>query len=277
MTDAFFEVRTRGDQEVLIPTPASAGGWSPEQIRGPAVSAALARATERIADDALPDMRPVRWSVDLFRPPMMLSTTVTASMYRQGRRIGLIDAEFVQNGRPVARSRALFAKPSPTPDGQVWTPAPTFRPPPADLRPVPGEPRLYNSDHRGWTPNVEDHLGGGHKQTWHFSVAVVDGEEPTRFQMAAGVADVANLVLSWGSAGVEFINADITLAISRLPVAMELGLSALDRTVNDGIAVGTAAMFDRHGQLGTATVVTLANAANRVEIRNSGGGSPLPD
>ena len=140
-----------------------------------------------------------------------------------------------------------------------------------------GEPRLYNSGRRGWTPNVQDHLGGGHKQTWHFPEPVVEGEEPTRFQMAAGVADVANLVMSWGSAGVEFINADITLAITRLPVAMELGLYALDRTVNDGIAVGTAAMFDRHGQLGTATVVTLANAANRVDIGSSGGAVTLPD
>jgi hypothetical protein len=241
------------------------------------VSAALARATERVADDALPNMRPVRWTVDLFRPPMMLPTSVTASIFRHGRRIGLIDAEFVQNGRPTARSRALFAQPSPTPDGQVWTPTPTFQPPPADLRPVPGEPRLYNSDHRGWTRNVGDHLGGGHKQTWHFPVAVVKGEEPTRFQMAGGVADVANLVMSWGSAGVEFINADITMAITRLPVAMELGLYALDRTVNDGIAVGTAAMFDRNGQLGTATVVTLANAGNRVDFGRPGGSVPVPD
>src|SRR6476620_6280456 len=144
MTDAFFDVHARGDQEELITTPASAGGWSAEQIRGPAVSAALARATERVAADALPDMRPVRWTVDLFRPPMMLPTVVTANIYRQGRRIGLIAAQFVQNGRPTARSRALFAQPSPTPDGQVWTPTPTFQPPPADLRPVPGEPRLYN-------------------------------------------------------------------------------------------------------------------------------------
>jgi len=277
MTDAFFRAQACGDDEVLHPTPASAGGWSTEQIRGPAVSAALARATERVAKHALPDMRPVRWTVDLFRPAIMLPTTVTASVFRQGRRIGLIDAELAQHGRPVARARALFAKPSPTPDGQVWTPSPSFSPPPADLQPVPGEPRLYNSGHRGWTPHVADHLGGGHKQTWHFPVAVVEGEDPTRFQMAAGVADVANLGMSWGSAGVEFINADITLAITRLPVAMELGLYALDRTVNDGIAVGTAAMFDRHGQLGTATVVTLANAANRVDIGSSGGAVTLPD
>jgi hypothetical protein len=142
VTQPFFEVLAGGDHEVLLPTPASAGGWSAEQIRGPAVSAALARATERIAVDAFPDKRPVRWTVDLFRPAVMLPTTVTACIFRQGRRIGLIDAELVQNGKPVARSRALFAQPSSTPDGQVWTSSPTYQPPPADLRPVLGEPRL---------------------------------------------------------------------------------------------------------------------------------------
>jgi hypothetical protein len=277
MTYAFFDVHADGDQEVLRPTPASASNWSTEQVRGPAVSAALARATEREAADALPEMRPVRWTVDLFRPAKMLPTTVAATTFRQGRRIGLVDAELVQNGRPVARSRALFARPSTTPDGQVWASSPEYQPPPADLRPMPGSPRLYNSDHRGWTPHVDDHLGAAHKQTWHFPVPIVSGEEPTRFQAAAAVADVTNLVMNWGSAGVEFINADITLAISRLPNAIELGLSALDRTVNDGIAVGTAAIFDRQGQLGIATVVTLANAANKVNIGSRGARVPLLD
>ena len=260
---------------MLHPTPACASGWSTEQLRGPAVSAALARATERAASESLPDKRLVRWTVDLFRPAMMQPTVVTASILRRGRRIGLIDAELVQNGKPLARSRALFARPSSTPEGSVWTPSPAFLPPPADLLPAPGEHRLYNSDHRGWTPHAEDHLGSAHKQTWHFPVRTVAGEEPTHFQMAAGVADVTNLVMSWGSAGVEFINADITLAITRLPSALELGLCALNRTVDNGIAVGTAAMFDRQGQLGVATVVTLANAGNW--SHPSAAGVPLPD
>ena len=275
MTEAFFKASGDGDSEVLQPTSASASGWSTEQVRGPAVSAALARATERVAVCELPDKRLVRWTVDLFRPAMMQPTVVTASMFRQGRRIGLIDAELVQNGRPIARSRALFAKPSMTPEGRVWTPSTAYQAPPTDLRPAPGEPRLYNSDHRGWTPKIGDHLDGEHKQTWHFPMQIVSGEEPTPFQMAAGVADVTNLVMSWGSAGVEFINADVTLAITRLPAAMEIGLSALDRAVADGIAVGTAAVFDRQGQFGIATVVTLANARNRVELATRG--AQLPD
>ena len=277
MIDPFFDFLATGDHEVLRPTSMSASGWSTEQLRGPAVSAALARETERLAVEAFPHSRPVRWTVDLFRPALMLPTTVTATIFRRGRRIGLIDGELTQNGKPVARSRALFARPGPTPDGQVWTPSLSFRPPAADLRPIPGGSRLYNSDSRGWTPHVDDHLGGAHKQTWHFPMPVVRGETPTPFQMAASVADITNLVVSWGSRGVEFINADITLAMTRLPTAMELGLSALNRTVNDGIAVGTAAVFDRQGQLGVATVVTLANPENRVYLGSSSTHVPPSD
>jgi len=119
MTDAYFTVLSEGggstDDELLEPTPASAGGWSPDQVRGPAVSGLLARATERTAETAMPDKRPVRWTVDLFRVVGMHPTTVTTAVIRHGRRIGLVDAGLSQLGRPVARSRALFALTSPNP------------------------------------------------------------------------------------------------------------------------------------------------------------------
>jgi hypothetical protein len=218
----------------------------------------------------------VRWTVDLFRPAGLMPTAISTTLFRKGRRIGLIDAELSQNGKPIARSRAVFAHPSPTPAGEVWSPERAFPLPPPHLTPLPGEPRIYRTERQGWTPHAKDHLGGTHKQTWHFPVPLVEGEEPTRFQMTAGVADVTNLVSNWGTAGLEFINADITLAITRLPAAMELGLCPIDRTVSDGIAIGTAAVFDRQGQLGLATVVTLANAAHRVDIARSGTGR-MPD
>lgn len=261
MTHAFFEVDP-GFPDALRPTAASVSGWSTEQVHGPAVSGALARATERVADDTLSGMRPVRWTVDLFRPALVLPTTVQASIFRRGRRLALVDAELSQNGKPVARSRALFARPAVTPNGQVWSPVGEFRCPPPEMIQRPDQGRIYHSHPHAWTSDVNDHQGSAHKQTWHFPVPIVAGEEPTPFQMTAAVADVTNLVTNWGSAGIEFINADITLAMSRLPAEMELGLSALDRTVNDGIAIGTAAVFDRLGQLGVTTVVALANPGN---------------
>src|SRR5664279_1651091 len=91
----------------------------------------------------MPDKRPARWTVDLFRPTRVRPTTITITVIRHGRRLGLIDAELLQEGQPVARSRALFAGPSETPEGQVRLPDRTFQAPPPDLLPHRDEQRLY--------------------------------------------------------------------------------------------------------------------------------------
>jgi hypothetical protein len=265
---AFFRVLVDAGSEVLHPLPASASGWSRDQIRGMAVSGALARATERTADQMLPGMRPARWAVDLFRPARVRPTTVTTTVVRHGRRIGVIDAELSQEGRPVARSRALFARPSPTPAGRVWRPEHTLPAPPPDLRPTGDDPRLYYSRQQGWTTQADSHQNGSRKQVWHLPIPLVQEERPTPFQMIAGVADLTSLVVNWGTAGVQFINADIDLVLTRLPVSMEVGLSAIDRSEGDGIAVGTAVIFDREGRLGSASVVALANPVSGVDPAN---------
>jgi hypothetical protein len=66
----------------------------------------------------------------------------------------------------------------------------------------------------------------------------------------------------------EFINADIDLVMTRLPVSMEVGMSTIDRSETDGISVGTAVIFDRDGPFGNASVVAVANAASGVDPAN---------
>jgi hypothetical protein len=265
---AFFRALVDAGSEVLQPLPASASGWSRDQIRGAAVSGALARATERTADQVLPHMRPARWAVDLFRPARVRPTAVTTTVIRHGRRIGMIDAELRQGDAPVARSRALFVRPSPAPLGQVWRPNHLLSAPPPDLEPTGDDPRLFYSSQQGWTTKADSHQNGSHKQVWHFVMPLVEGEWPTAFQLIASVADLTSLVVNWGSAGVEFINADIDLVLTRLPVSMEVGLSAIDRSEADGISVGTAVFFDRDGPLGSASVVAVANPVSGVDPAN---------
>ena len=84
--------------------------------------------------------------------------------------------------------------------------------------------------------------------------------------MAASVADSTSMVTNWGSNGVEYINTDITLTLARLPRGREIGLHAIDRVNHDGIAVGTATVFDREGRLGTAVVTSIANAKRAVDF-----------
>ena len=96
--------------------------------------------------------------------------------------------------------------------------------------------------------------------------AVVAGEPLTGFQAAASTADGASLVSNWGTRGVEHINTDITMTLAREPEGVEIGLLATDRVEHDGIAVGTAAVFDRRGPLGTVMVAALANARRTVDL-----------
>ena len=96
--------------------------------------------------------------------------------------------------------------------------------------------------------------------------AVVPDEPLTGFQAAAATADGASMVTNWGTNGVEYINTDIAMTLAREPDGIEIGLLATDRVEEDGIAVGTAAIFDRSGPLGTVVVSALANARRTVDF-----------
>jgi hypothetical protein len=173
-----------------------------------------------------------------------------------------------QDGRPVARAGAIFLVPSENPPGAVWTSRDAPRPPPLELAPVSEEPRvpLFSSEEVGWSQVFADHQNGSRKQTWQSALPIVLGEKPSPFQSVAGVADSTSMVMNWGDSGVEFINTDINLSLSRLPVSMEIGLSARERFAHEGIAVGTAVVFDREGPIGTSTVTALANARRAVDF-----------
>ena len=69
-----------------------------------------------------------------------------------------------------------------------------------------------------------------------------------------------------GTEGVQYINTDITLSLSRPPTGVQLGLLATDHHASDGIAVGSATVYDRMGPFGVATVTALANSRRAVDL-----------
>lgn len=266
MTFAFF----RPDGDRLLPTDLARSLWSQDQMHGVALSGALARATEAVVlECGRGDLRPARYTVEMFRPAGMGTTLATGTVVREGPRLCLVDAALEQDGERVARASAIFLAPAADPSGRVWSPGQTPLPPPAELAPESDEPRVpfFFSEDAGWSQDFTAHQNGSRKQTWHTAVPVVDGEVPSPFQCVASVADATSMVCNWGSNGVEYINTDITLAISRLPVGREVGLAATDWVSHDGIAVGNATVFDRAGRLGTSVVASLANAGRTVDFR----------
>lgn len=266
----FFRAEVAYGAEVLVPGPRARSGWGGAgQIRGTAVSGALARAADRAAaqwDDAA-RFRPVRWTVDLFRPAPLASVTTDATVVRRGRRLRLVDVALRHDDVVVARASALLlAADSPPPTGTVWAAAHGGVPSAPDLQPATSEQTLYCSETLGWTGDAAPHRNADRKATWHVPEALVEGETPSPFQRIATVADSSNLAGNWGDHGIEFINADLTLAITRLPGEDSgIGILAEDRHESDGIAVAHTRLFDRLGPLGTVVLSSLANSAAAVD------------
>lgn len=266
MTLSFFRTAA-GD--LLEPTAVAQSLWTGGQMHGVAVSGALARVLEAtVAATGRQDLRPARYTVDLFRPAAMVPTLVRATIVREGPRLCLVDAELEQDGVRRARASAVFLATGETPAGAVWSPTTRHEVPPEDLVPISDAPRppVFHSEDVGWATDFAAHQNGSRKQVWHTAVPIVEGEVPSPFQAVASVADATSMVTNWGSNGVEFINTDISLALARLPVSLEVGLVALERAEHGGIAAGCAVVFDREGVLGTAMVSSLANARRTVNF-----------
>lgn len=280
---AFFRTEIENGAEVLIPEPRARSGWGgPGQIRGTAVSGALARASEHATAqwDDVARFRPVRWTVDLFRPAPMAPVTTQATVVRHGRRLRLIDTVLLQDDKVLARASVLLLATDSAPAaGAVWPAdgdaAPNNSgadlPPIPDLDPETKENALYFSEAIGWTGGAAPHRNATRKAVWHLPEPLVEDEPPTPFQRIATIADSSNLVGNWGSHGVEFINADLTLTIDRLPTGADgIGIVAEHRRESNGIAVAHTSLFDRDGRLGTVALSALANSAVAVDPRAAG-------
>lgn len=259
VTFSFFTA----DADFLVPTDAARSLWSADQMHGVAVSGAMSRAIEHA--QPRDDLRPARYTLDMFRPATMSPFTVETTIVREGKRICLVDALLVQDDEPKVRASAIFLKPTEDPDGEVWQP--TDAPSAPDGVPVLTEPTVpWFASEQPWSQDFVEHQNAGRKQTWQHGVPIVDGEEPTPFQAVASIADATTLACNWGSKGVQYINTDITLSLSRLPRTAELGLRGERWSGHDGIAVGVATVFDRDGVIGQSMVTSLANALRTVDF-----------
>lgn len=262
---AFFSADSSSDE--LLPNALARSLWSADQMHGVAVAGAMARAAED-AGSSRPDLRPARVSVDLFKAARMRPGRTSVSVVREGPRLLLVDVGFEQEGEAVARSSVLFLKAGVDPAGRVWQPSERPGPPPAEVSPPSDDVRvpLFHSDAAGWSDDFRAHQDASRKVTWQAGVPIVAGEERTPFQTVASIADATSMVCNWGTNGVEFINTDITLSLSRLPASLEVGLAALEWSCSDGIAIGTALVFDRQGAIGTSSVSALANDRRTVDF-----------
>ena len=137
-------------------------------------------------------------------------------MKQDRRRLRLVEAVLIQNGAPVAQASALFLRRGPQPDGHIWS-APVRMPP---LPPEETDPPSIFIRTYGWGIGVQIPIPNGptfgRKYTWlQETRPLIDAEPLSAFTRAAMAGDITASIANWGTNGLQFINADYTLTLSR--------------------------------------------------------------
>lgn len=247
-------------EDTFQPTVYAQSHWGEDHLNGPALVGLAARALEsRYGDD---EFLPTRLTVDLFKAARGVPTVVTTRLARDGRRVRNAECELVQDGVTVVRATLVQYRRSAPPAGEEWTAATQFVPPTVDdTRNI-----HVGSDHGGWSNAIADHQNASRKRILTKSVDVVDGDRNTPLVNAAMAAEGTSLVTNLGSAGVGYINGDLTVALARLPDDEWIGVQADSHWASEGISVGTATLFDGVGAFGTGVVTSISNASAQIDF-----------
>lgn len=250
-------------EDSYLPTKYAQSHWGPDHLNGPALVGLAARTLEE--KFGLPDFMPARLTVDLFKAARGVPTTTRVTLIRDGRRVRNSECEITQDGVTVVRATLVQYRRSGPPPGQEWAPEPEFSWPDE----LGGVGLSYmGSDGVGWTKGIAEHQHTARKRFINRMIDVVEGHDNTPFVRGAMVAEGASLVTNMGSAGVGYINGDLTVALARLPVDEWLGVQADSHQAHDGISVGTATMFDHIGAFGSAVVTAVANPSAQIDFGN---------
>jgi hypothetical protein len=246
---------------VFEPTAAAGGHWGAGLISGPAVAGIAARAIE--SDYSQAGFIVARFTIDLMKPARQVPTRTQTRLIREGRRVRYVECDVLQGDWIVARATAVQYLQSEAPAGREWSPEAQFQAPPR----AENDTLFVGSDSASWSVLGVEHQNTDRKRAYYRGIDVVAGEELTPFVRSAVVAEAAaNMVINLGTAGIGYINGDLTVGLSRLPRSAFIGVQGDTRVAADGLSVGTATLFDEQGPFGTLMVTALANPAAQIDF-----------
>ena len=253
------------EEGVFHPTESALSRWGTDSLNGPAVVGLAARCLE--LEYGMDGFLPARLTADLFKAARRVPTEVRTRLVRDGRRIRNSDCDVLQAGVLVARATMVAYRQSEPPPGEEWVSQDSFTPPGG----VAGVAYLIGSDDSGWSQAGTEHQNTARKRVYHRTIDVVEGEQASPFVRAVVAAEATSLVTNLGTRGIGYINGDLTVGLSRLPLGDYVGVQADSHWCADGVAVGTATLFDADGPFGTAMVTAIANPAAQIDF-----GAPDP-
>lgn len=267
VTERPFHFR-QTEQDTFEPSAYAQSHWGADHLNGPALVGLAARVLESSFGAA--EFLPARLTVDLFKAARGVATVTKVALVRDGRRVRNSECELVQDGVTVVRATLVQYRLSAPPRGEEWV-RPTDFTLPADRDEQRGIG--VGSDEVGWTGVIADHQNTSRKRLLNRTIDVVEGQRNSPFVRAAMAAEGTSLVTNLGTAGVGYINGDLTVALSRLPRDEWIGVQADAHWAADGIAVGTSTLFDSDGPIGSGMVTAISNAAAQIDFRND----PFPE
>jgi hypothetical protein len=258
LPDALFEV----DGDVAVPSEMTRGPWSPHAQHGGAPSSLLAGVLEGV--DAGPPTVTVRFTCDLVRPVPLTPLHITTRVVRPGKKVQLVEASLSDGGVEFARATALRLRELEDELDPAWTsPDVTPFPPPDETGPG-AFPRAIGGQIGFWNaidmrPVAGELFVPGPAKVWfRLKVPVVAGQETSPLQRVAAAADFGNGVGS----GIDrerfsFINADVSVALHRLPVGEWIGLDGVMFPEINGIALAESVLHDVRGRIGRGTQTVI--------------------
>ena len=256
MADALF---TPVDDGVFLPTDLARGPWSELALHGGPVAALLARAAERAGAAASPvPMQPVRLTVELLRPVPVAPLSVSAKAVRTGRKVQWIEASCsLADGTLVATGRAVLIRTAAVDAPMEHHPVVPHPPLPVDCADstaslaVTDYPAFHNEGVEKCFVAGRFDQEGPATAWFRLLVPMVADEEPSPLQRVAAAADFGNGVAAPARFDVlQFVNADLTIHLHRLPVGEWVCLDAVMWMSDTGVAQAESELFDEQGPIG---------------------------
>ncbi len=236
----------------FAPSVFTRGPWDPSLQHGGPVAALFATLLEREAADGY---QPARLTVDLMRPVPVQPLEVGTRVVRTGKRLQLLEGVLAWNGTECARASLLALRREPVDTAEL---NPPLAPPPdePDSHPVPWAPNLGGDSFVGGAMDFRLHdTGLGQGVGWlRLHRRVLPGVDITPLARAAAASDVGNAVSARRTdVRVTFVNADLSLSLSRLPEGEWIRLAARSRWEPSGVGWVTSEIGDRRGQFGAVS------------------------
>ncbi|HEV2724422.1 MAG TPA: thioesterase family protein, partial [Thermoleophilaceae bacterium] len=238
------------------------GPWDFESQHAGPPCALLGRAVDRAG--ALEGARMARITFEILRPVPIAHLTCTAQVVRPGRSVELIDGVLSCEGLDLIRARGW----------RIRTEAVALheQPPAEDQPPGPDQAqarRFFPVDwDAGYHTAMEvrflsgSYTEAGPARAWmRMRVPLLEGEEPSALDRVLVAADSGNGVSSpLDYRRYLFINADLSVALRRLPTGEWVCLDSVTYAEPDGVGLSDTALLDERGIVGRATQSLLVRS-----------------